>query len=391
MSTCNESSCVKVSSSLYLVASKRESAKHLFLRAGYSPELYCYLISLLGNSFSSNWLTLSKTNILVCSYWKNTCVMAEPLTFHKKRRSVVKASLTKLSTKLTELEADTTNPTLLEAAKNLADKLKSLQQDFKNHQLSIIDRTEEEEALAEEQLALDTGEDQVSELSIRIQRLITLATGSKSQDAVRVANKQLALLQTKLESIDTAAQDIDGAEEDVTCTLEEYRDQVTEVKTELATLKTSLLTSDATTSDPIMQDHSRVEKLAFDCLLKIKKRLRTVATPSTKVNEATATKLPKLELPTFHGDILRWKNFWEQFWCMIDWTFPRKRSWCTYRMPSRTRQQRTWLQASRSQVTTMMKQSRFSRRDMIVYGRSIRCMFVALLKPLLWRMAPVKR
>ena len=107
-----------------------------------------------------------------------------------------------------------------------------------------------------------------------------------------------------MESIDTAAQDVDGAEEDVTCTLEEYRDQVTEVKTELATLKTSLLTSDAATSDPIMQDHSRVEKLAFDCLLKIKKRLRTVATPSTKVNEATATKLPKLELPTFHGDII---------------------------------------------------------------------------------------
>ena len=49
-----------------------------------------------------------------------------------------------------------------------------------------------------------------------------LATGSKSQDAVRVATKQLALLRTKLESIDTAAQDIDDAEEDVTCTLEGY-------------------------------------------------------------------------------------------------------------------------------------------------------------------------
>ena len=25
------------------------------------------------------------------------------------------------------------------------------------------------------------------------------------------------------------------------------------------------------------------------------------------------TKLPKLELPTFHGDLLRWKSFWKQF------------------------------------------------------------------------------
>ena len=35
---------------------------------------------------------------------------------------------------------------------------------------------------------------------------------------------------------------------------------------------------------------------------------------STKPSEPTATKLPKLELPTFHGDIFSWKNFWEQFY-----------------------------------------------------------------------------
>ncbi len=46
--------------------------------------------------------------------------MAELLAFHKKRRTVVKSSLTKLSTKLTELEANPHDPTLLESAKNLA-------------------------------------------------------------------------------------------------------------------------------------------------------------------------------------------------------------------------------------------------------------------------------
>ena len=56
-----------------------------------------------------------------------------------------------------------------------------------------------------------------------------------------------------------------------------------------------------------------MDKAAFDCLLKIKKRLRTLATTSTKASEPTATKLPKLELPTFHGDMLYWKTFWEQF------------------------------------------------------------------------------
>ena len=130
------------------------------------------------------------------------------------------------------------------------------------------------------------------------------------QDTVRVANRQLTLLRTKLESIDAAVRVIDDAEEDATCTLEE---QVIKIKAELAMLKTSLLASDVPTDDPIMQDQTLGERVVFGHLLKIKKHLRGLATTPTKATEAFATKLPKLELPTFHGDILRWKNFWEQF------------------------------------------------------------------------------
>ena len=61
--------------------------------------------------------------------------------FHKKRRRVTKASLTKLSTKLTELETDTTNPDALRAAQALASKLKTFDTEFKTHQLAIIDLT----------------------------------------------------------------------------------------------------------------------------------------------------------------------------------------------------------------------------------------------------------
>ena len=140
-----------------------------------------------------------------------------------------------------------------------------------------------------------------------------VATTSSGQDTVRVANRQLTLLQTKLKSISAAVCDIDDTEEDAACTLEEYREQVTEVKSELAALKTSLLASDVPTDDLIMQDQAQVEKIVFDHLLTIKKRLRALAATSTKATEASTTKLPKLELPMFHGDILQWKNFWEQF------------------------------------------------------------------------------
>ena len=62
--------------------------------------------------------------------------MAE-LAFHKKRRSVIRSSLTKLGTKLAELEGDTSSPAQSENARSLSDKLKALSQDFKTHQLAI--------------------------------------------------------------------------------------------------------------------------------------------------------------------------------------------------------------------------------------------------------------
>ena len=48
--------------------------------------------------------------VLVCSILDNLQSMAEGLSFHKKRRKVVRASLTKLSTKVTDLKGSPTAP-----------------------------------------------------------------------------------------------------------------------------------------------------------------------------------------------------------------------------------------------------------------------------------------
>ena len=60
-----------------------------------------------------------------------------------------------------------------------------------------------------------------------------------------------------------------------------------------------------------------VEELILQCDLALKK----VSTPSTSTSAASSTsvvdpqgvKLPKLEVPTFDGNILNWCIFWEQF------------------------------------------------------------------------------
>ena len=115
--------------------------------------------------------------------------MAEDLGFHKKRRKVVRASLTKLSTKVTDLESNPSAPGVLESAQNLSKKLKTLEEDFKTHQLKIMDLTDAEESLIDEQQALDDNDDIVSELSIRIQRLVTSATPSMTTDAKKIVAK----------------------------------------------------------------------------------------------------------------------------------------------------------------------------------------------------------
>ena len=176
--------------------------------------------------------------------------MAE-LAFHKKRRSVTRSSLTKLGT---ELEADSSSPILSENARSLTDKLNALSHDFKTHQLAIIDRTNDEDGLVEEQRVLDDNDDVISELDIRIWRLLSSATTSTTPDAVRIATKQLTLLQTNLDSIKEAMSALDDADDDLECTLEEYKDQASELKGELAKLKMSLLSSEATPHDPVMQD-----------------------------------------------------------------------------------------------------------------------------------------
>lgn len=96
-----------------------------------------------------------------------------------------------------------------------------------------MDLTTTEEALAEEQQALDDHEDIISELSIHVQRLIASVTPSASSDALKLSTKWLTLLQGKLKDIDTAVNGMDDDEDNI-CALEEYRDQIAGLKGELS-------------------------------------------------------------------------------------------------------------------------------------------------------------
>lgn len=100
-----------------------------------------------------------------------------------------------ISTKQTELEASTTNPDLLRIVQGLALKEKTLDTIFKTHQLAIIDHTDGEEGLVAEQQALDDHDDSISELTIRIQRLISSVIPSSTDELRKASTRHLTRLQ----------------------------------------------------------------------------------------------------------------------------------------------------------------------------------------------------
>ena len=239
--------------------------------------------------------------------------MTDQLNFHKKRRRVTRSSLTKLATKLTGLESATEDPDTLRNALGLTTKLKALDAEFRTHHLSIIDLTEDEETLTEEQQALDDHDDQVSELNTRIQRLTSLLTPSSASNLRKSSLRRLARLREKLAGI-RASIDVVTDDDDGVCTLQQHEEQIADLKKELKEIQTSLLDVDLETSDPLIEAQDAVERAIFECSLAIKKRLHsTVVVRASATPEATGAKLPKLEVPTFNGDILNWKGFWEQF------------------------------------------------------------------------------
>ncbi len=97
-----------------------------------------------------------------------------------------------------------------------------------------------------------------------------------------------------------------------TCLFGQHEEQLLEFKRELSDVLNSLLQLDLEDDDEVLQSQSVEEKGIFDCSLEVTKFLHSKA-HTTVASDAKGVKLPKLDIPTFNGDILGWKTSWEQF------------------------------------------------------------------------------
>ena len=236
---------------------------------------------------------------------------ARTLSINRKKRGVVRASITRLRHGLANVEGQVP-PDPIEI-RRLTTRLQTLAAEFKVHHYAIIELLDDETALETEQDTLDDHEDGVAQLTGRMEKLLATCSGSDS-GVYKIATKRLKHVDDGIAAVFDAISNPLG--DDAVCLLQQYQEQLTEFKSEHSSVRTSLLSYDVEDTSDLSRLLVRVEKGVFDCSLQIKKLLRSHATPSSTPSstpDSSGVKLPKLDVPTFDGNLLNWKMFWEQF------------------------------------------------------------------------------
>ena len=248
--------------------------------------------------------------------------MAENLSLPiaKRRRGVAISSITRLEKHVIELEAKEKLSHKDEVAiKGFIKRLENLDADFKGYHCNVIDLVEEDEAvLLEEQAKLDDHEDRVTDL---MSRLLELGVGDEKIVTPSVAGsskpleKRLGSLANEVRTINGKISSLAPGPDFDLCLAQHLAESISELKSELVDISRglSLLESDDTT---LSEWALRIKESLSDLGLRLK-RLQFDQASGTPSAGVSGIKLPKLEVPTFDGNIMNWAAFWERFDALI--------------------------------------------------------------------------
>ena len=261
-------------------------------------------------------------------------MMEKQLSTLRKRRGVVRASITRLKTRVTELERVIDDPSTLEASKQVLSKLEVLDGEFKVAHLSIVDLTENEDSLYTEQDTLDTHDDEVALLGLRVRQIITTCSPSNEVDPRKVPLKRLTRLQRALVEITNGLSALPDGRDGVVL-LRQYE---SDFKKELGDIRNTLFALDLEHSDGLNVLQIAVEQTVFDRTLDVKKSLLAHSSPApTPSSDAKGVRLPKIDVPTFDGNLLHWNTFWK-FLFIVSLVCLTQKSLSICSMPSRVGQ-----------------------------------------------------
>ena len=159
-----------------------------------------------------------------------------------------------------------------------------------------------------EQETLDKLDDDVASITIRLQQLVAKCGSSATSGALKSSSRKLSRLERSLNAVNEALALIPVDHDDVPL-LEQYSKQLLDYKRDLATIYDDLATHDLNDDGALLVLHAKLERLQFECSHRVKSSCST----SAPTSDNKGVKLPKLDVPTFNGDVQHWKTLWEQF------------------------------------------------------------------------------
>ena len=197
---------------------------------------------------------------------------------NRKRRGVVRASITRIARRVSELEAkeELAHGDLL-TVQGLLHKLNGLDTDFKSYHFAIVDAVEDE-SLQVEQDALNEHDDRVSFLTTRAQRLIappssdsvrgrtgrpsSTCTMETSTQRQQLLSRLLDRLEKKLKEIIDSIKAAEAGDDVDTCVMLQYEEQLSGYKSELSSVSRDILSIEDT--DELAGKESELSKILFD-------------------------------------------------------------------------------------------------------------------------------
>ena len=165
--------------------------------------------------------------------------------------------------------------------------------DFKAYHFKVVDLIEED--LEWGQAVLDEDDDRVIDLSYRLRQL--LSPNVCDSKAEPVANT--------IEAIETTP-------DTGRCLLQQHDEQVNYITMELIDTSRQMASIDEDTSE--LEDlEKRISKAIFKTSLQARRQLQSL--PPVLLKDSI--KLPKIDVPTFDGNVMNWHSFWEQYQVLI--------------------------------------------------------------------------
>ena len=155
----------------------------------------------------------------------------------------------------------------------------------------------------------------MAELAVRVKQVIAASSPSSNESSRRIASRKLTHLQKSLTSIMSIVSDTSTTVSD-TCLLRQYEERTNDINRDLVKTRDDLHRMELADEDKLFELQDSLESQVFDCSVTIKKLLSSASgasEASTPPSNSKGVKLPKLDVPTFDGNILNWRSFWEQY------------------------------------------------------------------------------